>query len=167
MHESVSRLVSRELRCASFGESACSVPFWRGCSAISAALSDAGWISPLAREEVVEGGERGVGVVVMMGTGEEGEVRGGEEGTKWRSKFSWNFPFSMLVMVNDLFFGTIWGLVDGSRLDMQVFRLESDPVLFVCLIPVPEWDSSDCRSHRPLTGEQTLFVLLLPDLVPV
>ena len=53
----------------------------------------------------------------------------------------------MLVMVNDLFFGTVWGLVDGSRLDMQVLRLESDPVLCVCLIPVLEQDSRGCRTH--------------------
>ena len=74
----------------------------------------------------------------------------------------------MLVMVKDRFFGNVCGLVDGSLLDMQVLRLESDPVLCVCcLIPVPEErDSLECLAHGSLTGEQTLFVLLLPDLIP-
>ena len=76
MQESASRLVSREgVRCASFGDSDRSVPFGSVCSK----AGRDGWISPLARGEVTEGGEGGVGVVVIIGTGEDGEMGGGEE----------------------------------------------------------------------------------------
>ena len=54
-----------------------------------------------------------------------------------RSTSSANFPFSILVIVNDLFFGMVCGLEDGSRLDIHAFRLESDPVLCNCFVSVP------------------------------
>ena len=85
--------------------------------------------------------EEGERVVVMMGTG-EGERGGGEEGmaagadpisarlrTGLKSLLRANFPFSILVIVNDRFFGMVCGLEDGSLLDTRPLRLESDPLV--------------------------------------
>lgn len=84
--------------------------------------------------------EEGERVVVMMGTG-EGERGGGEEGTVGadpisarlriglKSLLRANFPFSILVIVNDRFFGMVCGLEDGSRLDTRPLMLESDPLV--------------------------------------
>ena len=79
VQESASRSVSCEgVGCALFGDLARALPFERECSK-AAVFPREGWISPLARGEVIEGGDRGVGVVVIMGTGEEGEMGGGGE----------------------------------------------------------------------------------------
>lgn len=114
---------------------------------------------PLAmgREEEVVEGER---VVVMMGTGEEGgeERMAGADPistrlrTGLKSLFRANFPFSILAIVNDRFFGMVCGLEDGSRLDMRPLVLESDPLILLLM-----W-----ADHLSITGELLLDDISIP-----